>query len=92
MKISPKSTFIYATLIITLVGLMIGIILVETQEKAWAIAFFVWLMIGSVALYKVRCPNCGTSLAFQGKIGGLSLYAGFARSKCQDCGYDLRKR
>jgi ribosomal protein S27E len=42
-------------------------------------------------LRKITCPNCGTPVTFQGGIGSLSVEGGFIRTKCQACGWDLRK-
>lgn len=42
-------------------------------------------------LNKIRCPNCGTPVTYQGTIAGLRIRGGFIRRKCQQCGWDLRK-
>jgi hypothetical protein len=89
MKIAPRAKFVYATIVFIIVGLVIGGLLVETQASALAVCFFAWIIIGSWALSQIRCPSCDTSVAYQGKLGGLSIYAGLVRNKCQNCGHDL---
>lgn len=89
MKIPPRSKFVYTAIVFILIGLTIGGLLIETQKTILAVIFFVWIVVGSWALSSIRCPNCGTSVAFQGKVGGVSLYAGFVRRTCQNCGHDL---
>lgn len=89
MKISPRQLFIYAAMIFVVVGLAIVVVLVETQAKTLIIGFFAWIAIGSFLLTRIRCPNCGTSVAYQGKVGKFSIYAGFVRHYCQSCGHDL---
>ena len=92
MNISPRGRFIYGMLIFIIIGLAIGVIDSMTHGQVMGpmfILFFVWGIVGSIALIKIRCPTCGTSVAFQGKVGGLSIYAGFVRRNCQKCGRDL---
>lgn len=88
---SPRKKFVYAACAFILVGLAIIIALVETQQTALIVAFFVWIMGGSFLLMRIRCPNCGVPVAYQGKLGSISIYAGFVRSKCQNCDADLTK-
>ncbi len=92
MKLSPREKFIFAAMAFVLIGIAIVVILVETQSKALIVGFFAWIGIGSLLLTRIRCPNCGTSVAYQGKVGGLSIYAGFVRHSCQNCGHDLTAR
>lgn len=92
MNISPRAKFVYGTIVYVLVGLLTGVVAAETDSRVMSplfICFFAWIIFGSWVLSKIRCPNCDTSVAYQGKLGGLSIYAGFVRSKCQNCGHDL---
>jgi ribosomal protein S27AE len=92
MKISPRAKFIYGAIIFIVIGLAIGVMAAVTHARVMSsifIMFFAWIFIGSWVLSQIRCPNCGTSVAYQGKLGGLSIYAGFVRSECQNCGHDL---
>ena len=92
MNISPKSKFRCGALIFVSVGLAIGVIAAQTNAQVMSpifILFFVWIVIGSWLLLRISCPNCGTSVLYQGRLGGLSMYAGFVRRKCQNCGHDL---
>lgn len=92
MKISPRAKFVYGMLIYVLVGLAILVVAGRTNARVWDrifIMFFTWGIVGSLVLLKIRCPNCSTSVAYQGKLRGLSIYSGFVRRKCQNCGHDL---
>ena len=94
MKISPRAKFVYGMLIYILVGLAIGVVAAHINARVWDpifILFFAWGVICSLVLLQIRCPNCGTSVAHQGKMGGISFYAGFVRKTCQNCGYDLTR-
>jgi len=86
---SPRKKFVYAACTFIVVGLAIVVALVETQETALTIAFFAWIMGGAFLLTRIRCPNCDVPIVYQGKLGSISIYAGFARKKCQNCGEDL---
>jgi hypothetical protein len=89
MKIAPRTKFW-----LVMFGMIIGALFVSPQmigldRKYEDILFFGWLVVGSVLLIVIRCPTCGTPLAFQGRIGGLPLIAGFANKQCKKCGHDL---
>lgn len=90
--ISPRMTFVLGVGMFVVVGIGIAFALIETQETALEVAFFGWIIGGSYLLSRIRCPNCGISVAYQGKLGGISIYAGFVRTRCQNCGEDLTKR
>ena len=89
---SPRQRFFLVMFLVIAIGFSIGIVMGETQS-IWAIAAFLLVpFVGTFVLYKIRYPVCGTSLSYKGKIGGLSLYAGYANRKCQKCGHDLTKK
>jgi len=94
MRLSPRQMFALGLLIFIAIGLAIGVVAAwfKQHSPVLMIIFFAWVAIGSVALMQIRCPRCGTPIAYQGKLGRLSLYAGFARRHCQNCGEDLTKR
>jgi hypothetical protein len=80
--------------IFVIVGLAIGITAGEFKDHSQVlmVAFFAWVAIGSLVLMQIRCPRCGTPVVYQGKLGKISLYAGFVRRQCQHCGEDLTKK
>ena len=89
MSLSPRQKFAWVLIVFVVVGIAIGVFEAETDiyELKWV--FFAWIGIGSVCLMQIRCPNCATPVVYQGKLGRISIYAGFVRRKCQNCGYDL---
>jgi hypothetical protein len=89
IAISSKQKFLLTTLLLVVVGLALGLLMLSLQSLWFAFALIVWTFASSYLLYQVRCPNCGTSLSYKGKVGGMSLYAGFANRRCQNCGHDL---
>jgi ribosomal protein S27AE len=91
MKMSPRRKFGLVVLAIVIVGLILGVLAIRTQSQLYEITFLVWIALGAILLYQVRCPKCGASLALQGKVGGLPVFAGYANRKCQNCGADLTK-
>jgi len=88
---SPRVKFISFGLASIAIGLAIGVTLVSTQNKLLMAGFFGWIAIASFLLLRIRCPSCGVPVAYQGQFGRLSVYAGFARRTCQNCGHDLTK-
>jgi hypothetical protein len=42
-------------------------------------------------LKRIVCPQCGTPVTYQGNINTLRVTGGFIRTKCQACGWDLRR-
>ena len=94
MSLSPRQRFAWGLAIFVIGGLTIAVIAGEFKEhsQAFMVAFFAWGGIGSFALMQIRCPRCGTPVVYQGKLGKLSLYAGFVRRNCQNCGEDLSKK
>ncbi|MDO8653464.1 MAG: hypothetical protein Q7R66_14855 [Undibacterium sp.] len=89
MKVSPRTKFWLVTMFF-FVGLFFvkpgWIGLNDTYEDS---VFFGWIIAGSIAISMVRCPNCGTPLIFQGKIGGIPLIIAFANKRCKKCDHDL---
>lgn len=91
MSLSPRQKFALATGTLVVVGLAIGIVLIKTQWLFLIGVFFAWIVIGSFLMVRVKCPQCGTSLTYQGKVLILPIYAGYANKRCRSCGYDLSK-
>jgi len=50
-----------------------------------------WLIVWTFLLFQVKCPNCQKSVAYQGTVGRVSVFAGFTNASCKNCGYDLTK-
>lgn len=80
--------------IFVIVGLAIAIAAGERADHSQGlmVGFFAWVGIGSLVLMRIRCPRCGTPVVYQGKLGKVSVYAGFVRQHCQNCGEDLGKK
>lgn len=91
MSLSPRKKFAWGMVVFVIVGVAIGIFAAETQIHALKWVFFAWIGIGSICLMQIRCPNCTTPVVYQGKMGGISIYAGYVRKTCQNCGHDLTK-
>ena len=94
MNLSPRQWFIGCMVIFVAVGLAVGITAGEFDDHSQVlmVVFFAWVAISSLVLMQIRCPRCGTPVVYQGKVGKLSLYAGFVRRQCQNCGEDLTKK
>lgn len=94
MSLSPRQKFAWGMAIFVVVGLTIAVFAGEYKEKAQTlmVVFFAWGGIGSLVLMQIRCPRCDRPVVYQGKLGKLSLYAGFVRRHCQNCGEDLSKK
>ena len=94
MSLSPWQKFACVTAIFVSVGLAMGIIAGEfdIDTEVLMVVFFSWVAVCSFALMQIRCPRCSTPVVYQGKLGKVSLYAGFVRRHCQNCGEDLSKK
>jgi uncharacterized membrane protein YhhN len=94
VSLSPRQKFAWGMVIFVAVGLAIAIAAGEYagQSQVPMVMFFAWCGIGSLLLMQIRCPRCGTPVVYQGKLGKLSVYAGFVRRHCQNCGDDLDKK
>lgn len=86
MKSSVYQKFWLRMIVLILIGLIIGIVAVETSSKIALYCFFAWTFIASYLLYKVKCPNCGTSLTYGGTKAGIPIHSGFASRNCKNCG------
>ncbi|OGB23935.1 MAG: hypothetical protein A3I66_14575 [Burkholderiales bacterium RIFCSPLOWO2_02_FULL_57_36] len=77
---------------VLIVAAIIGILMLEFQSDPLMYFFFGWAIIGAYLAFKVKCPRCGVSVAYQGTILGLPLYAGdLPVDECKHCGFDLTK-
>jgi hypothetical protein len=76
-------------LLFVVVGLALVVAITKLQSEVLVWVFFGWGVVGSYMLHRVRCPRCGTSVGYQGSLGRLPIYAGFARRACASCGCDL---
>ena len=89
MKISIYEKFWRTLGLLVLVGFILGVVAVETNLKAVLFCFFGWAFIASYILFKIKCPNCGSSLTYKGTVAGLPIYSGFASRNCKNCGCAL---
>lgn len=91
MNLTPKRKFVWLCFVVVLIGLAIGCsaVIIDAEEIKWM--FFLWVAVGSFILMRIRCPQCGVPVAYQGRLGGMPLYAVFFRKNCQNCGNDLTK-
>jgi ribosomal protein S27E len=60
-------------------------------SKWFLLPFFVIIFTAQFFLERIKCPNCGTPVTYQGTFAGIRIRGGFIRKKCQKCGWDLRK-
>ena len=86
---APRTRFANAVAMFVLVGLGIGGVLVKTQWHVLVYIFFAWGFVSCYFLMRVKCPQCGVSVTYQGRFGGFPLFAGFANKRCRSCGRDL---
>jgi hypothetical protein len=91
MKLSIQYKFFIRLFLCMLIGFFIGIFAVETQLKSLLLVFFGWAFMASYLVFRIKCPSCGKPVAYQGEVNGVSVYAGFCRNKCVNCGHDLTK-
>jgi hypothetical protein len=91
MNTSPRKIFACGMVLFILVGIAIGIAAAEIKIYSLKWIFLAWIVIGSFCLLKIRCPKCKTPVAYQGRLGKMSIYAGFVRKTCLNCGHDLTK-
>jgi len=57
----------------------------------FVVPFFMVIYTIRFVLERIVCPNCGTSVTYQGILFGKEIRGGFIRRKCQKCGWDLDK-
>lgn len=86
---SVRAKFWLVTAFVMAVGFGIGVLMVQLQSQILMYAFFGWAFVASYLMFRVKCPNCGTSVTYQGKIVGLPILGGYAHSKCKVCAYDF---
>jgi endogenous inhibitor of DNA gyrase (YacG/DUF329 family) len=91
VRLSTQSRFVLTVIFCIVVGLFIGVLLMATQLNFLAFVFFGWVIVMSFLMYRVKCPNCDMPVVYQGKVMGISFYAGICKSKCANCGHDLSK-
>lgn len=81
--------------IVIFIGLVIGIINVESKAHITdpgVFIFFGWGIIGTIILNFIKCPNCNTSVVYQGTHFGIPILSGFVGKKCKTCGTDFCSR
>lgn len=90
MKMSVRLKFWSVILFVIVVGLLIGSLFAASDHMPYV--FFGWILIGNVLAFRVRCPNCGTSVSYQGKrTANGTYYAGSVNRQCMRCGCDFTK-
>lgn len=92
MKISPRRQFWLLMLLFVIGGLVIGALLVALQMPVLEWSLYAWLFGCSWLLFRIKCPNCGVTIAYQGELGGIPIYAGYAHKKCRNCDFDLENK
>lgn len=90
MEISPFRQFWLTMLVLVVGGLLIMFMLVSFQTDSIEWLLYAWVFGLSWLLFRIKCPNCGVFVGYQGKIGGAPIYAGFAHKKCRNCDFDLQ--
>lgn len=91
MKTSTQSKFLIQLVCYMGIGFLIGLIMLETQSKILWLVLLGWTFLASYLMFKVKCPSCRMPVVYQGKVMGISFYAGICKSTCANCGYDLTK-
>lgn len=86
---SPRTKFWLIALVMIVGALTISPKMIGLSDDYEELLFFSWLGVGSILMVLVKCPQCGTPLAFQGTIKGIPMVAGFANRHCAKCGHDL---
>jgi len=77
---------------ICIAAVALPVMLAALYVSNWfVLIFFSIVPIGGFFLNKITCPNCGTSVTYQGTLVGFRITGGFIRKKCQECGWDLDK-
>ena len=92
VPMSPRQKFYLVAAFSTAFGFVVGCLMIYLQSKVMAGVFIGWIFVSSYLMYRVRCPDCGASVAYKGEIVGISICAGFANRRCQMCGHDLTGR
>lgn len=92
MKISVQLKFLYTFLICIIIELVIVAFALDSTQSFIQIAPFIWFLITTYIIYNIKCPNCGAPVVYQGKLFGVSFFAGICRNKCASCDYDLTKK
>jgi hypothetical protein len=91
MGLSPRKKFYWMLFILLMVGCFFIVLWALTNKLIFLVLLMVWVFVGSWLVKSVKCPNCGVSVSYQGKIGAFPINAALARGTCRNCGYDLTK-
>ncbi|PPE72435.1 hypothetical protein C3942_17990 [Solimonas fluminis] len=75
----------------TAIGFIMGVVLVKTQSRVVAGLMLAWLVLGSIRLSRIRCPQCRTQVGEQGRVSGIPVLGAFPRRHCSRCGADLAR-
>jgi uncharacterized membrane protein len=74
---------------VVLSAFLLVIVVVKTQSTLLLGILIAWVLFGAYLLFRVRCPQCGVTVAYQGKIWRIPIYGGYANRNCKGCGFDL---
>lgn len=88
---SPRTRFIHGMISMTAIGFIMGVVLVKTQSRVVAGLMLAWLVLGSIHLSRIRCPQCRTQVGEQGRVSGIPVLGAFPRRHCSRCGADLAR-
>jgi len=84
--------FLYTFLICIVIELIMVAFALHSTQSLIQIAPFLWFLITTYIIYNIKCPSCETPVVYQGKVLGVSFFAGICRNKCVSCGYDFTKK
>lgn len=89
MKLSIYTKYWYLLALYLLVGFVLCIYVVESQSTLAVGLFFMWFVICSFQLQRMRCPDCGVHVTYQDQVSGFSISSSFIGRKCKNCGADF---
>jgi hypothetical protein len=66
---SPKKKFYWMVFILLVVSWSLIVLWAMTDQVIFVTLLLGWIFVGTGLVKSVKCPNCGTPVSYQGKIG-----------------------
>lgn len=86
---SIQTKFISVATLCFAIGFLLVVLMVELQSRIIMYIFYISGFITAWIFFSIKCPNCGKSVMYQGKVMGVPWYAAFCQKNCVNCGHDL---